>query len=120
MIYWIKRIAKILSILSFFSAFFFSIDPTDPFNMTFAFIAFVKGLAGAFLFWGAGFIIADIIIKGLVTDIRTEGNDVLEGGFLQRIHSTKSSLSPDAAAADEDSVKKATPSQALSEKNKPG
>jgi hypothetical protein len=82
MIYWIKRIATILSAMSFFIVFFLSIDSTDPFNASIALVAFAKGLAGAFLFWGAGFVIADIVIKALVTDLRVERNDILEGGIL--------------------------------------
>jgi hypothetical protein len=109
MIYWIKRLARILGIVSFFCVFFVSVDPTDPFNVSNALIASMKGLTGAFLFWGAGFVIADIIIKGLVTDLRTEGNDILEGGLLQRIHATKETLSPDTNSG-EDNASPKTPS----------
>jgi hypothetical protein len=95
MMYWIKRIARLLGMLSFFVAFAFGIDPADPFNANVAIVAFVKGCAGALLFWLVGFIVADIVIKGLVADVRTDENDSLEGGLLQRLHTLQSSLSPD-------------------------
>jgi hypothetical protein len=98
MMYWIKRIARILGMLSFFTVFFLGIDPADPFDATTAGIAFAKGCAGAFLFWFLGFIIADIVIKGLVTDVPTHDNDKIEGGLLQRLHGVQSSLSPPSEA----------------------
>jgi hypothetical protein len=95
MMHWIKRIARLLSLSSFFIIFLFGIDPADIFNANTALIAFAKGCVGALLFWLLGFIVADIIIKGLVTDVRTDENDTLEGGLLQRLHGVQASLSPD-------------------------
>jgi hypothetical protein len=99
MMYWIKRIARLLGMLSFFAVFFLGIDPADPFDATTAGIAFAKGCAGAFLFWLLGFIIADIVIKGLVTDVPTVDSDTIEGGLLQRLHGVQSSLSPGQSGA---------------------
>jgi hypothetical protein len=95
MILWIKRIARLMSMLSFFVVFFLSLDPADPFSASIAVIAFIKGCVGALLFWFLGFIAADIVIKGLVTDMHTNKSDTLEGGLLQRLYSMQSSLSPD-------------------------
>jgi hypothetical protein len=97
--YWIKRIARLLGMLSFFTVFFLGIDPADPFDATTAGIAFAKGCAGALLFWFLGFIIADIVIKALVTDVRTDDNDTMEGGLLQRLRGVQSSLSPGQSGA---------------------
>ncbi len=99
MMYWIKRMARMLGMLTFFVVFFLGIDPEDPFNANVAAIAFFKGLAGAFLFWLLGFIIADIVVKGLVTDVPTDDNDTVEGGLLQRIHNVQSSLTPGAVGS---------------------
>ena len=92
MMYWIKRIARLLALLTFFTVFVSGIDPADPFNVQIAVWACAKGCAGALLFWLLGFIIADIVIKGLVTDIRTDENDTMEGGILQRLHDVQSNM----------------------------
>ncbi len=99
MTYWIKRIARIVSIGSFFIGFFMSIDPTDPFNAAIIAVAFCKGCAGALFFWLAGFVVADIIIKGLVIGVPTDQEDTLEGGLLQRLFDAQSAQTPQAAAA---------------------
>jgi hypothetical protein len=96
MMHWIKRTARLLGMVSFFIVFFLGIDPNDPFNTHIIAVAFAKGLAGALLLWLSGFIIADIVIKGLITDVRTNEDDTLEGGILQRLHSVQSSLTPEA------------------------
>jgi hypothetical protein len=90
MIYWIKRIARIIAFLSFFVIFFSGIDPGDPFNTTSALLAFLKAFCGGALFWLTGFIISDIILKGAVEDIPHEAVEPLEGGLIQRIHATQS------------------------------
>jgi hypothetical protein len=100
MIYWIKRIAGMLSIGSFFIGFFMSIDPSNPFDAATLVIAFIKGGAGALLFWAAGFVVADIVIKGLVTDLRTDQNDSVEGGLLQRLYTMQSAQGPEAASSE--------------------
>ena len=92
MMYWIKRIARQLELLTFFTVFASGIDPADPFNAQIAIWACAKGCVGALLFWLLGFIIADIVIKGLVTDIRTDENDTMEGGLLQRLHDVQSNV----------------------------
>ena len=99
MIIWIKRFARILAISSFFIVFFLGIDPSDPFDRTALFIAFLKGCLGALLFWTVGFVLADIVIKGLVAGVRTEKSDVIEGGVLQRLYEVQSGLTPEAESA---------------------
>ncbi|HAJ79940.1 MAG TPA: hypothetical protein DCO75_09220 [Fibrobacteres bacterium] len=92
--YWIKRIAGMLSTGAFFIGFFMSIDPVDPFNATIFIVALLKGAVGAIFFWALGFVIADIVIKGLVTGIHTDANDTVEGGLLQRIYSAQATATP--------------------------
>jgi hypothetical protein len=99
MIIWIKRFARILAISSFFIVFFLGIDPSDPFDRTALFIAFLKGCLGALLFWTVGFVLADIVIKGLVAGVRTEKSDIIEGGVLQRLYEVQSGLTPEAESA---------------------
>lgn len=89
MIYWIKRIARIIAFLSFFVIFFSGINLEDPFNTTIASIAFLKAFCGGALLWLTGFIISDIILKGAVEDISQDEIEPLEGGLIQRIHVTQ-------------------------------
>ncbi len=89
MIYWIKRIARIVAFCSFFVIFFSGINPEDPFDSTVAVMAFLKAFCGAVLLWVSGFIISDIILKGAIEDIRHDDIEVLEGGIIQRIHTTQ-------------------------------
>ncbi|HEX7511356.1 MAG TPA: hypothetical protein VF335_08655 [Chitinivibrionales bacterium] len=104
MTYWIKRIAAMLSIGAFFLGFFMSIDPDSPFEAPMLVVAIVKGGAGALLFWAAGFVLADILIKGLVADLHTDQGDIVEGGLLQRLYSAQSRQHPESASAGADVI----------------
>ena len=90
MVYWIKRISRIVALLAFFAVFLCGIDLHDPFNAANAGIAFAKAFLGAFLLWMTAFVICDIVLKGAVEDIPAHEIEVLEGGIMQRIHTTKS------------------------------
>jgi len=104
MTYWIKRIAAMLSVGSFFIGFFMSVDPADPFDAATLVIAIIKGGAGALLFWAVGFVVADIVIKGLVADLHTGQDDFVKGGLLQRLYTVQSQGSPDTATASSETV----------------
>jgi hypothetical protein len=106
MVFWIKRMARILGIVTFFIVFFIGLDPARPFDPQIAIIAFIKGVLGAILFWFAGFILGDIVFKGLVTDVATTGSDAIEGGLIQRIHEEKMRADPDASAPEKQPVEK--------------
>lgn len=86
MIYWIKKISRIVALLVFFIIFFCGIDIDDPFNGNAALVSFIKAFCGAALFWMTAFVICDIILKGAVEDIPKEEIEVLDGGIIQRIH----------------------------------
>jgi hypothetical protein len=101
MVFWIKRTARILGIVSFFVVFFIGLDPSRPFDPQIALVAFLKGMLGAVLFWFAGFILGDIVFKGLVTGVQTHESDAIDGGLIQRIHDEKKRNDPDAAAPKE-------------------
>ena len=90
MIYWIKKISRIVALLAFFIIFFCGINFDDPFNVNTALSAFIKAFCGAILLWITAFVICDIILKGAVEDIPQEDIEVLDGGIIQRIHDTKS------------------------------
>jgi hypothetical protein len=95
MAFWIKRTARILGVVTFFVVFFIGLDPAHPFDSHIVIIAFLKGVAGAILFWFAGFILGDIVFKGLVTGVSTGEPDAIDGGLIQRIHDEKMRNDPD-------------------------
>ena len=90
MIFWIKKISRIVAYSAFFLLFFCGIDLNDPFNTQRALIAFLKALGGSALLWVTTFVIFDIVLKGAVEDIPKENIEVLDGGIIQRIHEEKS------------------------------
>ena len=90
MIYWIKKISRIIAFITFFIIFFCGIDSNDPFNIYNASSAFIKAFFGAVLLWLTAFVICDIILKGAVEDVPKEDIEVLDGGIIQRLHETKS------------------------------
>jgi len=89
MAYWIKKFARIVGIISFFTIFFATLDMSNPLNIYTMTLAFIKGIAAAVLFWFAGFVIGDIVFKGVVEDVPKEEIDELEGGILQRVRQTR-------------------------------
>jgi hypothetical protein len=97
MVFWIKRTARILGVVTFFAVFFMGLDPAHPFDFQIVTLALLKGGIGAILFWFAGFILGDIVFKGLVTGVTTSESDVIDGGLIQRIHDEKKRNDPDAS-----------------------
>lgn len=89
MIVWIRRIAKLLSMVSFILILFSGLDLSDPFNGHLLSLALMKAFAGAVICWLIGFVMLDIVFKGIVEDIALENINQLEGGIVQRIHSAK-------------------------------
>ena len=94
MIYWIRRIAMIFACLTFFVIFFTNAGLGSPFSPEVLFAAAAKALIGAALFWLAGFIVSDILFKGVITDIETGKEDLIEGGLVQRVHLYKENSAP--------------------------
>ncbi len=90
--FWISRSAWILGTGSFFVFFFCGLDYSDPFGMEPLLIAGGKALLGAILVWVAGFIIADIIFKGIVEDIDVHEIEAIENGLAQRVFEKRHAL----------------------------
>jgi len=95
MIFWIKKFARILSILTFFVVFFIGLNSPDPFDPMIISIALVKAIIGAILFWFIGIIVADIVLKGIVAETDTVPEDAIDGGLIQRIYEEKEKQNPD-------------------------
>jgi hypothetical protein len=85
----IKKIASICQWGSFFIIFLMGIDFVDIFNPFNALGAFAKGTCGAILFWFAGYIIGDIVVKGIVHEIPEDDPEYIDGGLLQRFQDAK-------------------------------
>jgi len=95
MVIWIKRFAVIIGVAVFFSIFFISIAGRDPFESSNFIPALVKAFCGASLFWFAGFILGDILFKGVLSDIDYDKANLLEGGLLQQITQKQGQPVPD-------------------------
>jgi len=99
MIFWIRKTARICGLISFFIIFFFGLDPVHLFDPVIVGIAAFKGLCAAVLFWFAGFVLGDVVFKGMVSDVHTTDNDAIDGGLIQRIHLEKEKLQPESILA---------------------
>jgi hypothetical protein len=94
MVHWIKRMARILAVLTFLIVFVTGLDPSQPLDPHIVTIAFFKGFLGAVLFWFAGFILGDIVLKGLITAIPTQEDDAIDGGLIQRVYNEQKRSTP--------------------------
>jgi len=87
MIYWIKKAAMLLGYTVFFGVLFISLASSDdPFDFGSLIMCIIKALVGGGLFWFTGYILGDIIFKGVLTDLEVEKTGMLEGGLIQRIN----------------------------------
>jgi hypothetical protein len=97
MVYWIKKFAKIAGFIAFFTVFFVSSDFSEPPELASLIVALIKGIAAGAICWFAGFIIADMIFKGIVETGSHGGEDeLIDGGILQRVIQTGENAAPEA------------------------
>lgn len=89
MIYWIRRMARLIALGGFFIIFISGINLDNAFDTYTATIALLKALCGGILLWFCGFVISDIVLKGAVEDIPQDSLEVYEGGLAQRIHESQ-------------------------------
>jgi hypothetical protein len=94
MIYWIKRFASILGITAFFSLLFIGILSSGQFSWGSLVPACARALGGGCLLWIAGMVIADILVKGIITDIEIDRKGIVEGGLLQQVHAIQEKCAP--------------------------
>lgn len=87
MIYWIRKAAMLLGYTVFFGVLFLSLaSSANPFDFGTLIMCIIKALIGGGLFWFAGYILGDIMFKGVLTDIEMDKASMLEGGLIQRIN----------------------------------
>ena len=97
MVVWIKRIAAILGISTFFVLLLLGIASSQAFTWESFVPACTRAIAGAALFWIFGIIIGDILLKGIVTDVEVDDKALIEGGLLQQVHAVKERILPEGA-----------------------
>lgn len=112
MIHWIRKAAILMSCTVFFGVLFFGLATSaDSFDLSSLFICIIKALVSGGLFWFAGFILGDIVFKGVLTDIDLDRTNLLEGGLVQRINEKQADALPGGADmplvdSESDAVKK--------------
>jgi hypothetical protein len=99
---WIKTSAWILAGCAFFAVLLVSIDPSDPFNLDVTVPALLKALASALLFWLLGYIVGDVVLKGLVESVTVEEIPAYEGGLIQQVRDEKLRSDPELLATEAD------------------
>jgi hypothetical protein len=92
--FWIKRVAFILATGVFFALLLSGIAAGRSFTLETLLPALARAAGGAALFWLIGAVVADIAIKGIVADMVTGTEDMIEGGLAQRIYSVKERAVP--------------------------
>ena len=94
MVYWIKKIAALLGMTVFFMLFIFSLTGGTEYTLQSLSQALIRAIVGASLAWVVGIVIADILLKGVLSDIEGDHKALLEGGLLQRIQSMRGAAVP--------------------------
>ena len=94
MVDWIKKIALILGISVFFLLLIIGIAGAGEYTLHSLSVAFIRAFFGASLAWVVGIIIADILLKGMVSDIENDRSALMEGGLMQRLQSLRGAVTP--------------------------
>jgi len=90
-------------VASFFAVFFATLDYSNIFAFETLLPSLAKATGAAILFWFIGFIVGDMVLKGIVEHVgapETE-KDRIEGGLLQRVQEMKKEQNPEARAHSE-------------------
>jgi len=95
MVLWTRRSAFFLAFCAFIAMFLMSFDFGAYSDIKMIIIATIKGLGAALLFWLAGLIMGNILLKGLITDVPADQEHLLDGGLLQRIYLYQERLNHD-------------------------
>ena len=85
MLFWIKKAAAVLGIAAFFLLLLFGMAGSRQFTFEALVPVFFRAVLGAGLFWVIGIVIADILVKGIITDASIDRQHLVEGGLLQRV-----------------------------------
>lgn len=94
MIYWIKRFATLLGFAAFFILLLIGMLSSGQLSWECFVPACARALGGALLLWIVGIVVADILLKGIVTDIEIDKKCLVDGGLLQQVHSIREKSAP--------------------------
>lgn len=98
--HWIKRGGMLLAITVFFAIFISMLFVGDPFRLSHVLMALSYAFVAGSGCWFLGFIVGDILLKGILNDIGNMTEEsVVEGGILQRLHMMKSASVADGEGA---------------------
>lgn len=95
MVHWIRKGAFLLASLAFFLVFIVSLDPDKIFDAVIGIQAAIKGGVAFFVFIISGYVLADIVLKGLVETINTNDIPVTQGGLAQHIRDERERMDPE-------------------------
>jgi len=104
MIYWIKRISALLGISTFFMLFLIGMVSSHCISWEALAGAFGHALTGGVLFWIIGIVVADILLKGILSDVEVDKQYLLDGGLLQQMQVIKDKNVPGGSASPFSSV----------------
>lgn len=97
MAYWIKRGGRMFGGAVFFGVLISLLAGAELIDYQLVVRACIIAAGSGIVSWFIGFIISDIIIKGIITDLDGENDameNLIEGGILQRFQMMKQQLVP--------------------------
>ena len=97
MAYWIKRGGKMFGGVVFFGVLISLLAGAQVIDTALVIRAFSIALVAGIMSWFIGFIISDIVLKGILADFNGEDEameNMLEGGILQRFQMMKDEFVP--------------------------
>lgn len=95
MLHWIRRGTRLFAGMMFFIVLISSLVTAGSFSLAICIIAGTYAFIAATLCWFGGFVISDIVLKGMVTHIDHQGIEVLiDGGLLQQVKMMQDKMVP--------------------------
>lgn len=95
MLYWIRRVSNIIAGGMFFTILISCLLVSPGLTMATVANGLLYGLIGAILCWFLGFVVADIVLKVLVTHIDASDVDsMIDGGIVQQVQMMKERFVP--------------------------
>jgi hypothetical protein len=95
MMYWIQRGTRLFSGSIFFIVLISIVLSSGSLSISYFAKGIIYASVSAMLCWFVGFVIIDIIVKGIVTHIEEPSADsIIDGGFLQRVKMMQEQVVP--------------------------
>jgi hypothetical protein len=81
----------------FFMLFIVSLTRGNEYTLQLLSLSLIRAVVGASLAWVVGIVIADILLKGVLSDIEGDQKSLIEGGLLQRVQTMRGAAVPGGA-----------------------